>query len=118
MVSVIIPVYNAEKYVAETLRSILQSDYRDIEVVCVDDGSTDRSAHEVEAVAQTDSRVRLLRQENGGVCRARNAAIAASRGKYILPIDADTAEPGSGGKLPGFGYFHLIFLSWYATIRW
>ena len=68
MVSVIIPVYNAEKYVAETLRSILQSDYRDIEVVCVDDGSTDRSAREVEAVAQTDSRVRLLRQENGGVC--------------------------------------------------
>lgn len=89
MVSVIIPVYNAEKYVAETVRSILQSDYRDIEVVCVDDGSTDRSAREVEAVAQTDSRVRLLRQENGGVCRARNAAIAASKGKYILPIDAD-----------------------------
>lgn len=89
MVSVIIPVFNAEKYVAETLHSILQSDYREIEVVCVDDGSTDQSAQLVEEIAKTDDRVRLLRQENAGVCRARNAAVAASKGKYILPIDAD-----------------------------
>lgn len=89
MVSVIIPVYNAARFVGETLHSVLASSYADIEVVCVDDGSTDNSAAIVQTVADADSRVRLIRQSNSGVCRARNAGVAASCGEYILPVDAD-----------------------------
>lgn len=89
MVSVIIPMYNSARYVAETIHSVLASTYTDIEVVCIDDGSADNSADIAEQIAATDSRVKVLRQPNGGVCRARNAAIRASHGEYILPVDAD-----------------------------
>lgn len=89
MVSVIIPVYNAAHYVSETIQSVLASTYADLEVVCIDDGSTDNSLQVLQQLAQTDSRIRVLHQANAGVCRARNAAIAASKGEYILPVDAD-----------------------------
>lgn len=88
-VSVIIPMYNSARYVAETIHSVLASTYADIEVVCIDDGSTDNSAKIAEQIAATDNRISVLRQPNGGVCRARNAAIATSHGEYILPVDAD-----------------------------
>lgn len=89
MVSVIIPVYNAERYVEETVRSVLASTYKDIEVVCIDDGSTDGSLAILHQLAEADPRVQVLTQPNAGVCRARNAAIAASHGEFILPVDAD-----------------------------
>lgn len=89
LVSVIIPVYNAERFVEETVRSVLASTYTNLEVVCMDDGSTDGSLALLRELAQKDDRVRALHRENGGVCRARNAAIAASRGEYIFPLDAD-----------------------------
>lgn len=89
MVSVIIPVYNAAAWVSDTVRSVLASTYADIEVVCVDDGSTDSSLAVLRTLASTDPRVRVLHQENAGVCHARNAAIAASCGEYVLPVDAD-----------------------------
>lgn len=89
MVSVIIPVYNAEAYVADTVRSVLTSTYKDLEVVCMDDGSTDGSWQVLQKLAAQDSRVRVMHQENAGVCRARNAAIQASQGDLLLPVDAD-----------------------------
>lgn len=89
MVSIIIPVYNAEKYVAETVQSVLASTYTDLEVVCMDDGSTDQSLNILNQLAQNEPRLRVLHQANAGVCNARNAAIAASKGEYILPVDAD-----------------------------
>ena len=89
LVSVIMPLYNAEAYVEAAIHSVLASSFRSLEVVVVDDGSTDGSAKVVETLAETDRRVRLLHQANAGPCRARNVAVAASRGRYILPVDAD-----------------------------
>lgn len=88
-ISVIIPLYNAEAYIEETMASVLASTHDDFEVIVVDDGSTDRSASLVERIATADSRVRLLRQENAGPSRARNRAIQEARGAYIFPLDAD-----------------------------
>lgn len=89
LVSIITPAYNAEQYIDETLNSVLASTYSNIEVVVVDDGSTDSTAAIVEQRAATDSRVRLIKQRNAGACRARNNAIENAQGYYILPVDAD-----------------------------
>jgi glycosyltransferase involved in cell wall biosynthesis len=89
LISVIVPAYNVERFVARTLRSVLAQTHRNIEVVVVDDGSTDRTAVVVQEIAAKDSRVRLLRSRNQGVSAARNLAIAESRGRLIAPVDAD-----------------------------
>ena len=89
LVSVVVPLYNMEEFVGDTLRSVLASTYRHLEVIVVDDGSSDASASIVAKIAQQDSRVKLLHQANAGPCRARNNAVAASHGQYILPVDAD-----------------------------
>lgn len=88
-VSVIIPVYNAERFVGDTLQSVVASTYTDIEVVCVNDGSTDGSLGVLQEWAQRDPRVKVLSKANDGVCEARNDGIKASHGEYILPVDAD-----------------------------
>ncbi len=85
--SVIIPLYNKASYVEATLQSVLRQSCADFEVVVVDDGSTDGSADIVAGI--DDARIRLLRQPNGGVSRARNAGIAASCGQWIAFLDAD-----------------------------
>lgn len=89
LVSVIIPAYNAEKFIAKTLESVLAQTYTNIEVIVVDDGSSDRTARIVKAIAQTDNRVVFLQQENSGVAAARNLAISKSSGEFIAPVDAD-----------------------------
>lgn len=89
MVTVVIPVYNLENYVAETLRSVSRQTFRDFEAVIIDDGSTDRSA---EVVAQTiagDDRFTLLKQQNAGSARARKAGIEMASGRYIAFLDGD-----------------------------
>ena len=88
-VSVIIPVYNMQDYLGETLDSILASDYPDLEIVVMDDGSTDNSLAIARKYATADPRVIVFSQPNSGVCAARNNAIRRSRGTYILPVDAD-----------------------------
>ncbi|MBE9030713.1 glycosyltransferase family 2 protein [filamentous cyanobacterium LEGE 11480] len=88
-VSVIVPVYNAESFLAATIHSILQQTYKDFEIIAVDDGSTDRSAAILTDLAQTDSRLRVIQQPHQGVAIARNTAIAAARGTLVAPIDAD-----------------------------
>ncbi|MGA7307183.1 MAG: glycosyltransferase family A protein, partial [Rhodothermales bacterium] len=83
--SVIIPVYNAERYVAEAIRSVLDQDYVDLEIVVVDDGSTDGSA----SVAQQFKEIRLIRQENQGPGAGLNTGILNARGDLIAFLDAD-----------------------------
>ena len=89
LVSVIVPLYNAAPYVVEALESIVASTYRPIEVVVVDDGSTDDGLFQVEDFAKTHPEVTVLTQSNSGASAARNHAIRCSHGIYILPVDAD-----------------------------
>ena len=89
LVSVIIPIYNMESFLAETLQSVLASTYPHFEVILVDDGSTDKSVDIAQSFVDNDQRVHLFRQENAGPCRARNRAVKESKGKYIFPHDAD-----------------------------
>lgn len=89
LVSVVVPVYNMAHYLRDTLDSVLASDYAPLEVVVVDDGSTDGSRAVAGEYAARDGRVRVVGQENAGVCAARNRGVGEARGKYILPVDAD-----------------------------
>ena len=87
MISVIIPLYNKELIVERSVRSVLTQSFRDIELIVVDDGSTDRSLSVVQAVK--DPRLRIIRQENGGPSKARNTGTRNARGEWILFLDAD-----------------------------
>ncbi|WP_297675442.1 glycosyltransferase [uncultured Bacteroides sp.] len=89
LVSVIIPVYNMDKYLAETLDSVLASDYPNLEVILMDDGSTDNSLDIAKKYAEKDERLHVYTQSKAGLCAARNHAILLSHGVYILPVDAD-----------------------------
>ncbi len=89
LVSVVIPACNAETWLPLTLESACRQTLREIEILVVDDGSTDRTAEIVENYSARDARIRLIRRENGGVGAARNSAIAEARGRYVAPLDAD-----------------------------
>ena len=89
--TVIIAAYNEGKVIAGTLRSLLKTEYAgDLEVIVIDDGSSDDTSREVERTAQDDRRVRLIRQENRGKARALQRGLAAARNELIVFIDADT----------------------------
>ena len=88
-VSVIIPVRNAEKYLGECLDSVLGQTLKDVEVLCVDDGSTDGSAKILSDYAAKDGRIRILRQPASGAGVARNRGLAEARGEYLFFCDAD-----------------------------
>lgn len=88
-VSVIIPVYNSQKFIGSCLQQVLAQSLQEIEIVCVDDGSIDGSADIIAQTAQRDSRVKLIRQENAGPGPARNAGIAAATGEFVTFLDAD-----------------------------
>ena len=89
MISVIVPVYNVENYLLACVDSILNSTFTDIEVILVDDGSTDESAALCDHAALADQRVRVIHQQNSGVSVARNAGLMASSGDYITFVDSD-----------------------------
>ena len=88
-VTVVVPAYNAENYILETLECLRAQTLRDIETLVVDDGSTDGTAGIVSAFCETDPRFRLLRQENAGVSAARNHGLREAAGDYILFLDSD-----------------------------
>ena len=88
-VSVIIPVYNVEKYLRECLDSVINQTLKDIEIICVDDGSSDGSLKILEEYAQKDNRIKVLKQEHGGVSCARNLALGGAAGEYMLCLDSD-----------------------------
>ena len=89
LISVIVPVYNVKPYLSDCLDSIVAQTYADLEIILVDDGSTDGSGELCDQYAKRDGRVRVIHQKNSGVSAARNAGLAASTGGYIGFVDAD-----------------------------
>ena len=92
-VSVIVPLFNQERYVAQCLESVLGQTLREIEVICIDDGSTDSSLSVIREVAKTDSRLRVITRENRGVGVTRNEGIGLARGEYVAFMDPDDYYP-------------------------
>lgn len=88
-ISVIVPVYNCEDYIEESIKSILNQSFKDIEVICVDDGSTDDSLNILKELSMQDTRLKVFTQENQGSSVARNNALEKSSGDYIYFFDAD-----------------------------
>lgn len=96
LISVIIPVYNVAAYLPTCIQSVLSQDYRTLEVVLVDDGSTDGSAEICDAYGRQDSRVKVIHQKNGGAANAKNTGLRAVSGDYLAFVDSDDyLEPGA-----------------------
>ena len=91
LISIVVPVYNVEKYLAECLDSILAQTLDDIEIICVNDGSVDCSVDLLRAFAERDNRINIVDRPNGGPSAARNTGIEKAHGKYILFVDSDDA---------------------------
>lgn len=88
-VSIVVPVYNVAEYLTECLESLVSQSLKDIEIICVNDGSTDNSLEILEKYALCDNRVKIITQENRGQGHARNAAILVASGEYIGFVDSD-----------------------------
>lgn len=89
LISIIVPIYNVKDYLTACVNSILSQTYSNIEIILVDDGSTDGSGRLCDEFAAQDSRVRVIHKENGGLVSARKAGAAAAKGEYILNVDGD-----------------------------
>lgn len=89
LISVIVPIYNVEKYLARCVDSIVNQTYKNLEIILVDDGSSDRCPQMCDNYAQKDSRIKVVHKKNGGLSDARNAGMAVARGEYISFIDSD-----------------------------
>lgn len=93
VVSIIVPIYNAEQYIQECIESILKQTYIDFELILVDDGSRDRSLEICNTMADEDSRISVIHQDNAGVTRARARGVKAAKGTWITFVDADDWLP-------------------------
>src|SRR5690554_6463831 len=89
LISILMPVFNAEKWLSETIESVLAQVYSNWELIIVDDGSSDSSFAVAQSFAKKDSRIKVYKQENKGACAARNTAFELSKGEYIQYLDAD-----------------------------
>lgn len=89
MISIIIPVYNAEEYLDECIKSIVSQEFKDLEIILVDDGSTDKSPLICNKFAQTDSRIKVFHKENEGVSIARNIGLQNCHGEWLMFVDSD-----------------------------
>jgi len=121
LVSIVVPAYNAESTIDETLYSVRWQTYAKLEIIVVDDGSTDSTAAHVLRNCTEDARVRLIRQPNQGLAAARNAGIASASSDYIAPVDADDLwhpakiERQIAAMMAGGGEVGLVY-TWYALI--
>lgn len=88
-VSVIVPIYNAEKYISRAIESVLNQTFTKFELILIDDGSSDNSLSVCKNYEQRDSRVRVISKENGGISEARNLGINEAKGKYVCFLDDD-----------------------------
>ena len=89
MISIIVPIYNVEKYLPKCLESLVNQSYRDIEIILIDDGSPDRCGQICDDYAKKDSRIVVIHQKNQGVSAARNAGLVCAKGEYIGFVDPD-----------------------------
>lgn len=89
LVSIIVPIYNVEKYIVKGVESLCNQNYNNIEIILVDDGSPDRSPELIDDLAQRDKRIKAIHKTNGGVSSARNVGINHSNGDYIMFVDGD-----------------------------
>ena len=89
LISIIVPVYNVEKYLEECIDSILNQTYKNLEIILVDDGSTDNSGIICEDYAKIDSRIKVIHKKNGGLSDARNVGIDKALGEFIIFVDSD-----------------------------
>ena len=89
MISVIVPIYNVEQYLEQCLDSIISQTYSQLEIILVDDGSTDSSGQICDKYARKDERIVVIHKTNGGLSDARNAGISVATGEYISFIDSD-----------------------------
>lgn len=89
LISIIMPVYNAEKYLKKSLGSLTAQTFQNIEIICIDDGSTDNSSNIISELASKDKRIVFLTQSNSGPARARNLGLQNAQGKYIMFCDSD-----------------------------
>lgn len=89
LISVIIPAYNASSHIAETISSVMKQTYQNIEIIVVNDGSTDDTAHELTRLRQSEPRIKIIEQKNGGPSAARNIGILSANGDYIAFMDSD-----------------------------
>lgn len=88
-ISIVIPVYNVENYVDECIESVVRQTYQNLEIIIVNDGSTDESGRKCDSWAVRDARIRVIHQKNGGLSEARNTGISAATGAYIGFVDGD-----------------------------
>ena len=89
LLSIIIPIYNVEKYLSKCLDSLIHQTYKNLEIICVNDGSTDRSAQIIKNYALKDKRIKFVTQTNAGQSVARNTGLKIAKGKYITFVDSD-----------------------------
>ena len=89
LISVIVPVYNTEKYIEKCVMSILNQTYKNLEIILIDDGSTDNSPQICDSLAEKDNRITVIHQPNGGVSSARNIGLDNTHGDYITFVDSD-----------------------------
>src|SRR5690606_5147714 len=99
VLSVVVPIYNVAPYLGECLSSIANQYYRDLEVIMVDDGSSDDSAAIAEKFADADPRFRLIRQPNRGLGAARNTGVSHATGDYLMFVDSDDVIPPYAAEL-------------------
>ena len=95
-VSVIIPVYNVEKYLIECINSVISQDYSALEIILVDDGSPDSCPEICDWYARTYGNIKTIHKNNEGVAKARNAGLEIATGKYIVFVDSDDCLDGAG----------------------
>lgn len=100
MISIIVPIYNVEKYIADCIKSLINQTYSDLEIILVDDGSTDNSSNICDEYAAKDSRVKVIHKKNGGLVSARKMGILVATGELIAYVDGDDwVEPDMYEKL-------------------
>lgn len=89
LISIIIPVYNAEKYIHRCIKSVVNQSYKELEIIAVNDGSTDDSLSICDTLAAQDNRIKVFSQINGGVSKARNTGLRLAKGEYVMFLDSD-----------------------------
>src|SRR5690554_6310538 len=93
LVSVVIPIYNVEAYLARCLESVAGQSYQEIEILCVNDGSTDASGEIARQFALREPRCRVIEQSNAGLSAARNTGVAEAKGRWVFFLDSDDWMP-------------------------